>query len=606
MTRALKISDSFSLPVDAVTQTFAIIARRGAGKTNCSVVMVEELLSADQQVVILDPLDCWWGLRADADGKAAGLSIVVIGGEHSDLPLYANSGETLADFVVESRASAVLSTRHLSKTEQRTFVATFCERLYALKGKSANKTPMHLVIDEADEVIPQKVFHGTERCVGAVDTIVRRGRSSGLGVTLISQRAAVINKDALTQTECMIALQTTSPQDRKAIEAWFEAHDVEGKHDEFMASLASLPIGTAWIWSPGWLHCFEKVKIRRRHTFDSSATPKVGEKPVVPKKLADVDIEALKSKLATTIEQKKADDPRELRKKIAELERQLREKPKAQERSKSERDVIAGHHEILGFNQASHKFVRDVLPLLDGLYENWKRDALRSMATKASPYLVVRENSLAEEEYSAAGRHDEFLAKHATSSFKYRGPVKAADGTMKPLQEPLYDTQTMTNGVWNSPHKNFGRCERAIMAALAQYPQGRNKNQAAVLAGYAVNSGGFNNALSALRQAGAIEGSGALMKITPAGLTELGDFELLPRGHDLFQYWFHKLGRCEREVLRYLWNCNGTETSKESVATGAGYAVDSGGFNNALSKLRTLELISGPGSALKASDIFYE
>jgi hypothetical protein len=40
--------------------------------------------------------------------------------------------------------------------------------------------------------------------------------------------------------------------------------------------------------------------------------------------------------------------------------------------------------------------------------------------------------------------------------------------------------------------------ERRILTALAQYPEGRSKAQVAILAGYALNGGGFNNYLGAL------------------------------------------------------------------------------------------------------------
>jgi len=40
----LHIGDDFSLPNDAVTQTFAILGIRGSGKTNTAVVMFEEMV----------------------------------------------------------------------------------------------------------------------------------------------------------------------------------------------------------------------------------------------------------------------------------------------------------------------------------------------------------------------------------------------------------------------------------------------------------------------------------------------------------------------------------------------------------------------------------
>lgn len=323
----LRLADDLLLPLEAVTQTFAILAKRGVGKTHTAAVLTEELLKAGLQVVVLDPLDVWYGLRSSVDGERAGLPIVVLGGTHGDLPLDAGSGAVLADLVVEDGLSVVLSLRHLSKNDQRRLVTDFCERLYHRKGEDRYRQPVHIVIDEADAYVPQRVYAGQERMVGAIDDLVRRGRASGIGVTLITQRAAVIHKDVLTQIEVLIALRTISPQDRKAVELWIEAHDAYDQRAEFMASLASLPIGTAWVWSPGWLDVFRKVTIRRRETFDSSATPKVGEAPRAPRELATVDLAALRERLASTIAQAAADDPGTLRRRITELERQARERP---------------------------------------------------------------------------------------------------------------------------------------------------------------------------------------------------------------------------------------------------------------------------------------
>ena len=44
MSRTLHISDNLILPLDAVTQTFAIMAKRGVGKTHTGSIMAEEML----------------------------------------------------------------------------------------------------------------------------------------------------------------------------------------------------------------------------------------------------------------------------------------------------------------------------------------------------------------------------------------------------------------------------------------------------------------------------------------------------------------------------------------------------------------------------------
>jgi hypothetical protein len=64
-----------------------------------------------------------------------------------------------------------------------------------------------------------------------------------------------------------LAFQNNSPQDRKALQEWVEAHSAQGDFNKFMKSLPSLPKSEGWIWSPEFLGVFERIKIRKRETF---------------------------------------------------------------------------------------------------------------------------------------------------------------------------------------------------------------------------------------------------------------------------------------------------------------------------------------------------
>ena len=269
---SLRIAENLELPEEAVTQTFAILAKRGVGKTYTASVLVEEIIKAGLPVVVVDPIGVWWGLRASADGEGPGLPIVIAGGDHADVPITASSGEAVARLVVEQNLSLVIDLSLLRKHERTHFMTDFAETLYHL-----NRTARHLVLDEADAFAPQQPMSGEQRMLGAMEDIVRRGRAHGLGVTLISQRSAALNKNVLTQAEVLVTLRLISPQDRTAVDAWVKTHGTEEQRNEMMNSLPSLPVGEAWFWSPGWLDIFQRVKIRRRETFDSSSTPKVGQ-----------------------------------------------------------------------------------------------------------------------------------------------------------------------------------------------------------------------------------------------------------------------------------------------------------------------------------------
>jgi hypothetical protein len=125
------------------------------------------------------------------------------------------------------------------------------------------------------------------------------------------------------------------------------------------------------------------------------------------------------------------------------------------------------------------------------------------------------------------------------------------------------------------------------------------------LTGYAVSGGGFNNYLGALRSRGLIEGDGDNLRITESGMRALGSWEPLPAGSALVDYWRARLGKAERLILEALTEVYPDALSKEQVAAKAGYEPSGGGFNNALGRLRTLELIQGRGQ-LQASDNLFD
>ena len=147
--------------------------------------------------------------------------------------------------------------------------------------------------------------------------------------------------------------------------------------------------------------------------------------------------------------------------------------------------------------------------------------------------------------------------------------------------------------------------ERRILTALAQYPEGRSKVQVAVLTGYAATGGGFNNYLGALRSRGMIQGEGDRLTITEDGIQTLGSWEPLPSGAALVDYWRGQLGRAERLILEALSEAFPDPLTKEEVAAKVGYEANGGGFNNALGRLRTLELVRGRVE-LKANDNLFE
>jgi len=64
----LRISVDLTLPADAVTQIFAILAKRGVGEAYTALALVKELLRAGAQSIIADSGGVCWKARVVRPG----------------------------------------------------------------------------------------------------------------------------------------------------------------------------------------------------------------------------------------------------------------------------------------------------------------------------------------------------------------------------------------------------------------------------------------------------------------------------------------------------------------------------------------------------------
>jgi len=149
---------------------------------------------------------------------------------------------------------------------------------------------------------------------------------------------------------------------------------------------------------------------------------------------------------------------------------------------------------------------------------------------------------------------------------------------------------------------NLPRAQRRILAVLATHGP-RSVQQVGVLTGYSHKGGGFSNALSALRSSGYMQGNSYQLTITDAGLDALGTYQELPTGDALREYWkqHQAIGLAAGRILDVLAQAWPEEVQIPEIAERTGYAANGGGFNNAVSRLRALELAHGR-RALRISD----
>lgn len=563
----IELGPGVVLPEDLVTQTIAILGKRGSGKTTAARVLAEGLLESDLPVCVLDPTGVWFGLRTSADGAADGYPVVIFGGEHGDVPLEETAGAVIAEVIVQQRLSAVLDLSLLSKVAMRRFAADFLQTVFLL-----NREPRHIVVDEADILAPKAATRETARTVDAMEDLFRRGRVKGLGATAITQRAASLHNGVLNMAEMLIALRMTGVRDVAAVDDWVRLHADDDDAREVKASLPSLPTGQGWLWSPGWLGVLKRVEVRRPRTFDSSATPQVGQNRPTVRRMAAVDLAALGQQIAATVDEAKDNDPAELRRQLAELRRQLasREPPPAPE-------VVEVRIEVPVLDEAA-------ITSLQRAVAKWLQQGEQLLASAASLQARLDQIEL------GGGAADASAGRALTGGNGQAAPTvdrpprpapPAAAGT--PRYEPRGEALPLP------------KAQRAILTALAQHGR-RTTTQVALLTGYSSKSGGYRNALSALRTGGLIEGHGDIAA-TPVGLQALGSYDPLPAGSDLRQWWKdHQLGKAERAVLDVLAAAWPESVPVEQIAAATSYSASGGGFRNALSRLRSLDLAAGRGA----------
>jgi hypothetical protein len=583
----LKISPDLALPLDAVTQKFAFLGRTGSGKTYAASKLAEEMLLAKAQVVILDAVGVWYGIRLAADGKAPGLAVPVFGGLHGDVPLESRGGELMADLIVDRGLSMVLDISQFEHdSDKARFGMDWASRFYF--RKKAAPSAVHVFIEECQELIPQNPQKGEEHMLHAFQRMEKLGRNFGIGVSLISQRPQEVNKKALNQTECLFAFQMTGPHERKAIESWIEEKGLDLDVAGFLPKLA---VGQAHVWSPQWLQISKTINIGKKDTFNASSTPQVGT-AAVARELAPIDLDRIRKEMAATIERAKAEDPKELRRQIAELKRAAAIAPKAAPAADPEAVKKAWHE---GHEKAAHESAEANRKLLRELER--RLSGLREQARTMMGWIEAMQPLIGAIPTAPASTPSRPPAPAQVPG--PRSKVSFPSGRRSPVPHP-----PINDGQLTGP-------EHRILDAIAwmetigvDQPE---RTAVAFLAGYTFGGGAFNNPCGALRTKGLIEYVGSnFMRLTPEGRGCAAEPETPLTTAALHQAIIDRLPGPESKILRVILNHYPDSISNDDCAGEARYAPDGGAYNNPRGRLRSLGLIEYLGGGMiRARDILF-
>lgn len=572
---ALDIARNLKLPPDAVTETFAFLARRGAGKTYGAMVFAEEMLRANAQVVVLDPVAKWWGLRLKKDGKTPAFPIPVFGGPHGDLPLPPEAGEMIAEIIVERGISVVLDlSRFDSDAEQRRFVTQFAKKLYRLKQKQEPPTPLHLFLEEAEEFLPQDQQRDQSHMIGAVKKLIKLGRNYGIGCSLVSQRSADVNKKGLSQVGTLIALQTTSPHDRKAIRDW--THGVGQDAEKVLSDgLPNLGVGEAYVWSPAF-DVTKRIKIRTKMTFDTSATPKLRKrKKVALQRLSAKELSAIHDSMASIIDEKEKNDPTKLRHRIRELEKQLQAKP----------------------------IVEKEVPMLT------------AKDIKALNKIAAQVQTAAEKTQEATMKLHEIVQRldvpqnptaHRQKSPTPIRPMKVPKGRTAVPVLPVHERKNLSYPGGANGAVKLKKGARRMLEAAGRFPGGLTRTQLGILVQMKTTGGTFADYLGTLRRGGLLHVNGQQLQITAEGAAYLeshGIVPSVPSGVDeILAMWSPKLKAGARRMLQTLVEAYPSELQRTALADATGFEVSGGTFADYLGTLRRTGLIVVDGPVVRASE----
>jgi len=578
------------LPEGALAQHLAVLGKTGSGKSSVLRLLVERLLDAGKPVCIIDPKGDWWGLKSSADGKRAGYPVIIFGGEHADIPLNAHAGAHVAELVATGNRPCIIDLGGWMVSDRTRFFIDFASTLFR-----HSRGPRYLFIDEVHNFAPQgkvldpdagKMLHWANR-------LASEGRGKGITLMSASQRPQKVHKDFLTCAETLIAMRVIHPLDRNAIRDWIDGCPDAEKGREVLGSLAQMPRGTGWVWSPEIKFGPVRIEFPKFSTYDSFAAP-IGDSTEKLKGWAEVNLEDVKAKLSTVVQEAARNDPKALRARIAELEHAARAQRPAVDQEALSKACEAARND--GYSRGRAETLHSIGQLV-------------SMSERHATELLANLRAIESSMREAKG------APPASENHKNAAPrplQRQATKAPPAARAALPASSTPSHGQ-NSGSPEVSRPQQRILNALA-WAQGVrmpmvDKTQLALLSDQSPTSGGYFNNLGKLRSSGFIEyPTSGQVALTDAGRAVADAVDVPGTSAELQDQVMNRLPQPQARILRKLIHIYPGEINKNDLAEATDQSPTSGGYFNNLGRLRTLGLIDypKPGKVVAQPVLFLE
>ena len=169
--------------------------------------------------------------------------------------LFSFSPTAVSEFIRPNRLS-IVNLKGSPPELQQIAVKSLLTELFE-KRKRDEVPPFFLIIEEAHNFCPERGY-GEAKSSAIIRTIAAEGRKFGLGLCVISQRPARVDKSVLSQCTSQIAMQVSNPGDLKAI-----SNSFEGITGETEREIRNLPVGKALLIGATDYPIFVDIRVRR-------------------------------------------------------------------------------------------------------------------------------------------------------------------------------------------------------------------------------------------------------------------------------------------------------------------------------------------------------
>lgn len=565
----IKLSSNFGFDAtEYALEKNAVLGIPNTGKTYTATKIAEGLMDAGIPIIVFDPIGVWKNLKIGND-KNKGYPIVVAGGDETcDIILTAANAKEIVRAAMQERISLVIDFYSKSLIHKATWISVVQSAIEVLLYENRDYGLRHIFIEEAAEFIPQRVQPQHGKVYAAIESVARMGRNSGLGMTLINQRAEEVNKAILELCHTTLLHKQVGKNSLQSIQKWLDVREIP-TIKKIMTEIPRLTAGQCYVI--GIDEQPKLIQVLLKKTFHPSQSKGIPVKT----NLLPVDVSDFVAKMNAIL--KPIQSPA---KKITSFA------PSEENFNLSKEIIFQKDQEIKNLKEEINDRVRYELDLKSKFHhvQNAARKAVSDLHSALELLTKIDQMSV-----------DRYVKMGVYVAVKPVGlaPVKNNDHI------PI-----VTDGS-NIPNGKSG--ETRLLQALVSRPDGLTKTRMCAIAGLRPNSGTTSNYFSSLRQKGLISLAGGLYFITIEGDRQAGLRAYHPHPKELLQHWQGIIGEGNGagRIFSYLTSIYPNGATRAELAEQTDMSEKSGTFSNYLSTLNKYDMMDKKDNKLNLSPEFF-